>query len=73
MKTIIALWLLAVCAIGGDTTMTGPLCEYRTRVIEWVGLGRCHPIPGNLIAIKCESDTSWGDRVWFAPCKGRKP
>ncbi len=25
MKTIIAIWLLAACAIGGDTAMVGPI------------------------------------------------
>ncbi len=76
MKTIITIWLLAMCAIGGDTTMTGPLCEYRTRVkntstcngpvfcSEMGGVTSCPAI--------CNTPDSL-EVVWQAPCKGGKP
>ncbi len=75
MKTIIAIWLLAACAIGGDTTVTGPLCEYRTREANPMSGCFCsgpevknwqEAVPA-VCFLKCEPDSI--DHAWQAPCK----
>lgn len=62
MKLIL---FLAISVMAADTTMTGPMCKYQTKIFDGFAVSGC-----DWLLERCTiADSLFKDTTWYAPCK----